>query len=290
MPKKLTGKGGHCAICGPNKGKNHTTEERYFNARAHAKGDSKGGKKGPRNTNTVGAVDSACEDTSVPSALATLQQQVDELKQLAASHAANPRTTASNKKKNHQGTVAISSSDMCFAVCQSPMCHSPAKVVENDKFQATSSPHPLAAVAVEEGAVLAAKSGVKYVMVDSGATTSCTNKTAFPGAPIDSTKKKDLWAINGTPIRHEGEQLAQTQLAANTASGEPFWIPATFRMEVTDAMEPVMAFCRILDETDCDMHFYRSSPGKTSHIQTPEGHTVNIPRFGARIYLPYQDR
>ena len=104
MPKKLTGKGGHCAICGPNKGKNHTTEERYFNARAHAKGDSKGGKKGPRNTNTVGAVDSACEDTSVPSALATLQQQVDELKQLAASHAANPRTTASNKKKSSRNS------------------------------------------------------------------------------------------------------------------------------------------------------------------------------------------
>ena len=130
----------------------------------------------------------------------------------------------------------------------------------------------------------------KYVLVDSGATTSIANKTAFQGAPIDPTKKKDLWAINGTPIRHEGEQLAQTQLAANMASGEPFWIPATFRMEVTDAMEPVMAFCRILDETDCDMHFYRTSSGKTSHIQTPESHTINMPRFGARFYLPYQDR
>ena len=32
----------HCAICGPEKGENHTTEECYFNARAHPKGEGKG--------------------------------------------------------------------------------------------------------------------------------------------------------------------------------------------------------------------------------------------------------
>ena len=48
MPKKQNGKGGHCAICGPDKGKNRTTKECYFNARAHPKGESKEGKKGPR--------------------------------------------------------------------------------------------------------------------------------------------------------------------------------------------------------------------------------------------------
>ena len=43
--KTLTNQGAkreHCAICGPEKGENHTTEECYFNARAHPKGEGKG--------------------------------------------------------------------------------------------------------------------------------------------------------------------------------------------------------------------------------------------------------
>lgn len=152
--------------------------------------------------------------------------------------------------------MTASSADMCFAVR-----HSPAKAVESDKpSERTDSHPPVSAFAHVAG--VAAQTGTKYIMVDSGATTSCASKMVFPGAAVDTSKKKDLWAINGTPIQHEGEQLAQTAIAANTASGEPFWIPATFRMEVTDAMEPVMAFCRILDEADCDMHFSGHPPTK----------------------------
>ena len=61
-------------------------------------------------------------------------------------------------------------------------------------------------------------------------------------------------------------------------------------MGVTDATEPVMAFCRILDDADCDLHFYRTSSGKPAHIDTPDGHTIILPRFGARFYLPYENR
>lgn len=282
--KKQQGKGAHCAICGPEKGKNHTTEECYFNARSNPKGDSKGGKKGSRNTSTVNAVDGAYDDASVPSMLTTLQQQVDALKQAAAGQSASQTTAPASQKKTHQGAVTAHSADMCFAVC-----HSPAKAVEIDDPSEQVVSHPPVPALVHVAGV-AAQTSAKYIMVDSGATTSCANKMVFPEAPVDTSKKKDLWAINGTPIQHEGEQLAQTAIAANTASGEPFWIPATFRMEVTDAMEPVMAFCRILDEADCDMHFYRSSSGKTACIQTPDGHTIDLPRFGARFYLPYQDR
>ena len=281
---KQHGKGAHCAICGPEKGKNHTTEECYFNARSNPKGDNKGSKKGTRNANTVHAVDGACDEPSVPSTLTILQQQIDALKQSTAGHSANPANASTNQKKTHQGAVTASSADMCFAVR-----HSPAKAVDSDKpSERTVSHPPVSAFAHVAG--VAAQTGTKYIMVDSGATTSCASKMVFPGAAVDTSKKKDLWAINGTPIQHEGEQLAQTAIAANTASGEPFWIPATFRTEVTDAMEPVMAFCRILDEADCDMHFFRSSSNKTACIQTPEGHTINLPRFGARFYLPYQDR
>ena len=34
-------KGPPCAICGPEKGKNHTTEACYFNARSFPKGDGR---------------------------------------------------------------------------------------------------------------------------------------------------------------------------------------------------------------------------------------------------------
>ena len=51
-----------------------------------------------------------------------------------------------------------------------------------------------------------------------------------------------------------------------------------------------MAFCRILDDADCDLHFYRSSSGKPAHMDTPNGQTVILPRFGARFYMPYEDR
>eukprot|EP00435_Cladocopium_sp_Y103_P045587 s1981_g13.t1 len=123
--KKQQGKGAHCAICGPEKRKNHTTDECYFNARSNPKGDSKGGKKGSRNTYTVSAVDGTYDDTSVPSMLTTLQQQTDALKQVAAGQSAAPAVAPTSQKKTHQGA---SSADICFAVC-----HSRAKAVESDK-------------------------------------------------------------------------------------------------------------------------------------------------------------
>ena len=116
------------------------------------------------------------------------------------------------------------------------------------------------------------------------------NQCSFPGAVLDPTKTKELWAINGTPIANAGEMTAGTNLTAVTTSGECKSIPATFRLDATDTTEPVMALCRILDEADCDLHFYRSSSGKSACIQTPDGNTIHLPRFGARFYLPYQDR
>ena len=47
--KTSEGKGPPCAICGPIKGKSHTIEECYFNARVNPKGEGKGGKKGTSN-------------------------------------------------------------------------------------------------------------------------------------------------------------------------------------------------------------------------------------------------
>ena len=275
---KPNAKGEYCAICGPEKGKNHNTEDCFFNARSHPKGEGKGNKKGSAKSNSVNAIDATGDETSVPAVLTTLQQQIDALKHVRAiqSQVDNPQPPSAQNKKTHQGAVTSSGSNMCFAVGDSP-----AKAVETTKVQpVTPSLHNS----------VAAMQATKYIMVDSGATTSCANQTSFPQAVVDPTKTKELWAINGTPIHHEGEMQATTNVSATTPSGETVLVPATFRMEVTDTMEPVMAFCRILDDADCDMHLFRSSSGKSSCLVTPDGNTVELPRFGSRFYLPYLDR
>ena len=55
-------------------------------------------------------------------------------------------------------------------------------------------------------------------------------------------------------------------------------------MDVTDSTKPVMAFCRVPNDADCDIPFYRTSSGKPAHIETPDGHRIILPRFGARFY------
>ena len=180
-------------------------------------------------------------------------------------------------RKTHQGAVTTNNPNMCFAVR-----HAPAKAVENNMSQTdTRAFHRICANQAQD---------MKYIMVVSGATTSCANQCSFPGAVLGPTKTKELWAINGTPIANAGEMTAGTNLTAVTTSGECKSIPATFRLDATDTTEPVIALCRILDEADCDLHFYRSSSGKSACIQTPDGNTIHLPRFGARFYLPYQDR
>ena len=282
--KTSEGKGPPCAICGPIKGKSHTIEECYFNARVNPKGEGKGGKKGTSNP-SVNALDENHHEaatSTIPSMLSTLQQQVDALKTLASTPvpsapASSGQSQTNPSRKTHQGAVTTNNPNMCFAVR-----HAPAKAVENNSSQTDARAfHQICANQAQD---------MKYIMVDSGATTSCANQCSFPGAVLDPTKTKELWAINGTPIANAGEMTAGTNLTAVTTSGECKSIPATFRLDATDTTEPVMALCRILDEADCDLHFYRSSSGKSACIQTPDGNTIHLPRFGARFYLPYQDR
>ena len=282
--KTSEGKGPPCAICGPIKGKSHTIEECYFNARVNPKGEGKGGKKGTSNP-SVNALDENHHEaatSTIPSMLSTLQQQVDALKTLASTPvpsapASSGQSQTNPSRKTHQGAVTTNNPNMCFAVR-----HAPAKAVENNSSQTDARAfHRICANQAQD---------MKYIMVDSGATTSCANQCSFPGAVLDPTKTKELWAINGTPIANAGEMTAGTNLTAVTTSGECKSIPATFRLDATDTTEPVMALCRILDEADCDLHFYRSSSGKSACIQTPDGNTIHLPRFGARFYLPYQDR
>ena len=258
-PSSKSGKGVPCAICGPDKGKNHTTDACFFNARANPKGDGKTNKRtSAQQPSAEAAVDAAVPDKNLSATISTLQTQLDALRS-----SANP-SMPSGHFQGRKGQGAIQ--EMLFVISDIP------------------------AQAVEVTEQVAATSSTKYVLLDSGATTSCASDQCFPDATVDATRQKELWAINGTPIRHKGELTAPTAIPATDCCGEPIAIPASFRMDVTDATKPVMAFCRILDDADCDLHFYRTSSGKPAHIDTPDGHTIILPRFGARFYMPYEDR
>ena len=53
-----------------------------------------------------------------------------------------------------------------------------------------------------------------------------TNGDCFPDAPVDSARRKELLAINGTPMRRNGELTADTAIPATSSGGEPVGIPA----------------------------------------------------------------
>ncbi|OLP76923.1 hypothetical protein AK812_SmicGene43080 [Symbiodinium microadriaticum] len=262
-------KGPPCAICGPDKGKNHTTEACYFNARSFPKGDGKGKRTSTPGSTNVSAVEGTASDNGeLTSTIAALQQQLAALRLTGASSVSASSTSSANVgRKGHttQGAISQEEQPMLFAVAEAEVAEAVCSTMHGD-------------------------GGQKYILVDSGATTSCANAKHFPNAEIDASKRKQLWAINGTPIQQQGELAAHTTLSATTADGEDIKIPARFRLDATDITEPVMAFCRILDDADCDMHFYRSSSGKPAHIQTPDNHTIVLPRFGSRFYMPFEDR
>ena len=185
----------YCAICGPEKGKNHSTEDCFLNARSRPKGEGKGNKKGSAKANSVNAIDAADDETTVPAVLSTSQQQqrrnnracslidVTTTNRCVETSHSKPRPgrqssapiSAKQKKptKDHQAAVTSSGSNISFAAGDSP-----AKAVEKTKVQpVTPSPHNSVAAMQTTG----------HIMVDSGATTSCANKMSFPQAAVDPT-------------------------------------------------------------------------------------------------------
>ena len=147
-PSGKSGKGVLCAICSPDKGKNHTTDACFFNARANPKGDGKTNKRAP--------------DKNLSATISTLQTQLDALRS-----SANP-SMPSGHSEGRKGQGAIQ--EMLFVISDTP------------------------AQAVEVTEQVAATSSTKYVLLDSGATTSCASDQCFPGATVDATRQKELWA------------------------------------------------------------------------------------------------
>ena len=205
-------KGPPCAICGPDKGKNHTTEACYFNARSFPKGDGKGKRTSTPGSTNVSAVEGTASDNSeLTSTIAALQQQLAALRLTGASSVSASSTSSANVgRKGHTTQGAISQErPMLFAVAEAEVAEAVCSTMHGD-------------------------GGQKYILVDSGATTSCANAKHFPNAEIDASKRKQLWAINGTPIQQQGELAAHTTLSATTATERTskflrgfVWMPRT---------------------------------------------------------------
>ncbi|CAE7211821.1 unnamed protein product, partial [Symbiodinium sp. CCMP2456] len=248
---------------------NHTTEACYFNARSFPKGDGKGKRTSTSSSTNVNAVDGTVPDNGeLTSTIAALQQQLEALRLTGASSVSASSTSSAivgRRSQSTQGAISQKEQPMLFAVAEAEVAEAVCSTMQGD-------------------------GGQKYILVDSSATTSCASAKHFPSAALDASKRKQLWAVNGTPIQQQGELAAHTTLSATTADGVDVKMPARFRLDSTDITEPVMAFCRILDDADCDMHFYRSSSGKPAHIQTPDDHTIVLPRFGSLFYMPFEDR
>ena len=146
--------------------KNHTTDACFFNARANPKGDGKTNKRASaQQPSTEAAVDAAVPDKNLSAAISTLQTQLDALRSFA-----NP-SMPSGHSQGRKGHGAIQ--EMLFVISDTP------------------------AQAVEVTEQVAATSSTKYVLLDSGATTSCASDQCFPDATVDATRQKELWAISG---------------------------------------------------------------------------------------------
>ena len=269
-PKGGKGKGDKpCAICGPDKGKNHSTADCWFNARAQAKGKAGGKGDKSKDKGKVSAVALESEaatgssGSSFDQQIAQLETALQSLKASAASSevsSVTPSASASQAgRRKGVDSVRDDNADMMFAI------------------------H-------DEECMCAVKSGKKgLMMVDSGAVTSCTRLGAFKQT-VDSTQTKQLYSITGHSMQHRGVQQAKTWLQEQRSNGTSQSVPATFNLVVTDAEEDVMALCNILDNADCDVHFHRARTGKPSFLEKDSGERILLKRLGKRFYLPFEER
>ena len=88
--------------------------------------------------------------------------------------------------------------------------------------------------------VIGALNADGYIMIDSGACDSACVPDAFD-APIDTSRRKRLFAINSTEIKVHGRQQARCQVGSNTQHA------AMFEFNVTDCSKNVLSVSNIVD-------------------------------------------
>ena len=253
---------GPCAICGPNKGKNHTTATCFFNAKK-PKGDGKGG--GKKGKGTVGAVQEA------PDAYKALQDQMSSLSTMVKNLSSpTPSVVSAGPSASQRGSAM-------GAIGEGPAPSKPC-----------SSEQMMFAISAESGLVASVlrPGELAYMMVDSGAVESVTPPGTLPGQ-IDHSKKRDLYGITGQPLRTTGKLSAPVSLEKSRCDGSTVQQDATFGLTVADTVESVMALANILDQANCDVHFLR---GEQSYLENDAGERFGMERFGKRWYLPFRAR
>ena len=111
-----------------------------------------------------------------------------------------------------------------------------------------------------------------WFMVDSGACVTCATEGEFD-APIDETKKKTLYSVQGVALKVYGEQTPDIELDDG--------LRGTMRMTVTDASENVLAVDELLSK-----EWERVVFGKTgSFLEYKNGKRYPLTKFGKRWWM-----
>ena len=133
--------------------------------------------------------------------------------------------------------------------------------------------------------------GQKYILVDSGATTSCASAKHFPNAALDASKRKQLWAINGTPIQQQGGACSSHHPFSNNSrrSGHQNSCKVSFGLHRHHRTgDGLFAASWMMPIATCTSTVHPPASRRT--FQTPDDQTIVLPRFGSRFYMPFEDR
>ena len=112
------------------------------------------------------------------------------------------------------------------------------------------------------------------LLVDSGAVDTCFPEGTFD-VPVDTSKRRDLYGIEGSLIRNNGRQHPVVRVG-------PEQVPVIMGGNETSVLEPVLAVAKILDNGR-DVHFTRAG----SYIEGDDGERISFFRIQDRFWLPY---
>ena len=116
-----------------------------------------------------------------------------------------------------------------------------------------------------------------WFMVDSGACVTCATEGEFD-APIDESKKKTLYSVQGVALKVYGEQLPGIELDDG--------FRGTMRVTVTDASENVLAVDELLSK-----EWQRVVFGKAgSFLEYKNGKRYPLTKFGKRWWMRVRKR
>ena len=116
-----------------------------------------------------------------------------------------------------------------------------------------------------------------WFMVDSGACVTCATEGEFD-VPIDETKKKTLYSVQGLALKVYGEQTPGIELDDG--------LRGTIRVTVTDASENVLAVDELLSKDWEKVVFGKAG----SYLEYKNGRKYPLTKFGKRWWMRVRKR